>query len=115
MKRGKIVLTPFPFTDLTGNKVRPALIVSTNLRTGGDVILAFISSVFNQSALSPTDETLLKTSADFAATGLKVDSVFKMDKLATVERSIILGEIGEVTANLQTRIDAKLKIALNLK
>ncbi len=115
MKRGKIVLTPFPFTDLTANKVRPAVIVSDSNRIGKDVILAFISSVFDISNLLPTDELWRTTEADFKLTGLKKDSVFKMDKLATVEDSIILGEIGEVPLQLQTKLDAKLKIALSLK
>ncbi len=48
-------------------------------------------------------------------TGLKKNSVFKMDKLATVESSIILGEIGETSPTLQAKLDAKLKIALALQ
>lgn len=32
MKRGTIILTPFPFTDHSKNKVKPALIVSSNNR-----------------------------------------------------------------------------------
>ena len=115
MKRGKIVLTPFPFTDLTRNKVRPALIVSASLTNDNDVILAFISTVFDASKLSPTDELLSIMDADFAATGLKKSSVFKMDKLATIERSILLGELGEVSVILQTKLDVKLKLALELK
>ncbi|MCI0485129.1 MAG: type II toxin-antitoxin system PemK/MazF family toxin [Blastocatellia bacterium] len=112
MTRGKIVLTPFPFTDLTGSKLRPALIVSSSARTGADVILAFISSVFDPSRLASTDEFLLDTDADFPASGLKVSSVFKMDKLATVKRTIIRGELGEASAGLQSRLDEKLKAAL---
>ncbi|MFN3532028.1 MAG: hypothetical protein ACK41Q_05865 [Candidatus Brocadia sp.] len=39
--KGKIVLVPFPFTDLTSTKLRPAL----DIREGEkDVVLAFISS-----------------------------------------------------------------------
>ncbi|MDQ3130729.1 MAG: type II toxin-antitoxin system PemK/MazF family toxin [Acidobacteriota bacterium] len=115
MTRGRIVLTPFPFTDLTANKVRPAVVISDSSRGGVDVILAFISTVFDAANLSPTDELLLDTSPDFALSGLKKSSVFKMDKLATVQKSIILGEIGEVSSTLQIKIDAKLKIALDLK
>ncbi len=115
MTRGKIVLTPFPFTDLTANKVRPAVVISTSSRGGADVILSFISTVFDPANLSPTDELLLDTDADFPVTGLKKSSVFKMDKLATVQKTIILGEIGEVSPTLQTEIDKKLKIALDLK
>ena len=44
MRRGTVVLTPFPFTDLIGQKVRPAVIVSRSDRPGSDVLLAFITS-----------------------------------------------------------------------
>ena len=50
MTRGKVILTPFPFTNLRGKKVRPAVIISSDTRRGGDVIIAFISSVFIASA-----------------------------------------------------------------
>lgn len=44
LRRGDIVLVPFPFTDLSGHKVRPAVIVSPD-PVGVDILLAFISSV----------------------------------------------------------------------
>ena len=115
MKRGKIVLTPFPFTDLTASKTRPAVVVSETARIGVDVILAFISSVYDSSRLLPTDELLEMSDADFALAGLKKNSVFKMDKVATIDGSIILGEMGETSPTLQAKLDAKLKIALALK
>ena len=45
MKRGTIVLTKFPFTDLSSDKRRPALIISREDNQKDDVIVAFITSV----------------------------------------------------------------------
>lgn len=58
MKRGTIILTAFPFTDLQGNRVRPAIIISSDKRRGDDVIVAFISSVIYLARLQETDFVL---------------------------------------------------------
>ena len=46
-KRGDIVLIPFPFADLTGTKIRPALVVSTMAyeKENGNITVAMITSV----------------------------------------------------------------------
>ena len=114
MKRGTVVLTPFPFTDLTGNKVRPALVVSRSDRSGQDVLLAFITSRLNLSP-SRADLSLDSTHPDFTQTGLKVSSRVKLDKLVTVERSVILGELGVLSPVLMQEVDKSLKYALELE
>lgn len=93
MTRGTIVLTPFPFTDLQAAKVRPAVVVSRSDRTGEDVILAFISSVVSSQPLQ-TDLLIDPKIPENRASGLKVPSVVKCDKLAIIRRRMILGELG---------------------
>ena len=55
-KLGDVVLLPFPFTDLTTTKQRPAVVISgkTFNTTHPDVIVAAITSQM-PSALSPDD------------------------------------------------------------
>ena len=112
MKRGKIVLSPFPFTDLSGRKTRPALVVSRSDRTG-DVTLAFITTYFGET-LYDADLLLDRTHPDFAATGLRRSSVVKLDKLITVDQSILLGELGELSVGLIHEANDKLRYALEL-
>ena len=113
MKRGTMVLTPFPFTDLSGQKVRPALVVSRSDRPGSDVVLAFITA--SRSHPLPTTDLLVEDShPDFAQTGLKKSSVIKLDKLVTVETSVLLGELGELSSALLQQTDEKLRHALEL-
>jgi len=93
---GKVVLIPFPFTDLTSAKLRPAVIMSTK-QSLSDLILAFIGSSRTESGNQPGQFLYRLNDQDFAQTGLKVDSIFRFDKLATINKSLILGEIGEVS------------------
>jgi mRNA interferase MazF len=113
MKRGTVVLTPFPFTDLTGQKVRPALVVSRSDRPGSDILLAFITTYRTQPLLA-TELLIADNHPDFAQTGLKLSSVVKLDKLVTVAGAIVLGELGELSAVLLQQVGEKLRYALDL-
>ena len=113
MKRGTVVLTPFPFTDLAGSKVRPAVVVSRSDRPGSDVVLAFATSYRGQPLLA-TDLHIVASHADYGLTGLKGESVVKLDKLATLDFSLIHGELGALSLTLLSALDAKLRYALEL-
>jgi len=113
LQRGDVVLTPFPFTDMSGARVRPALIVSADT-SKADVILAFISSVIPIGIPAATEYVLDTNDTEFAGTGLKQTSVFKMDKLMTLEQTRIMRRLGRVSAVLQQKLDSRLRIALGL-
>jgi mRNA interferase MazF len=90
--KGKIVLVHFPFTDLTSSKLRPALVL---YESADDVIVAFISSKV-PSRIIPSDLVLSADNPAFRSTGLKTPSVIKFDKVATVSKDLIEGEIGKI-------------------
>jgi len=106
------VLVPFPFTDLSGQKVRPAVIISPD-PIGEDILLAFISSVIPTTP-HLTEYVLGATHPAFAQTGLRASVVFRMSKLVTLHRSVILRRLGRVPAELQATLDMKLKRVVGL-
>lgn len=110
-ERGRIVLVPFPFTDLRSQKVRPAVIVSLGRSPQNDVVVAFVSSVISK---SPQIVPVPKTHPAFKTTGLKVSSVIRCDKLATLDCRIVLGEIGTLPTPLRRQMDSCLRRALGL-
>lgn len=89
---GSIVLTRFPFTDLSGDKRRPALVVSRDNDRRPDLVVCFITSV-------PRRGPDMAPLAASPGTGLKVPSVVRFDKLATLDRSVIAGRLGDAPAD----------------
>ncbi len=109
----KIVLVPFPFDDLTANKVRPAVCLTDEITPHNHVILAFITSQVSSNS-TPTDYVIDKTDIDFVTTGLKVSSTVRLHRLMTVTKSIILRELGKLSSLQQTEIDQRLRALFNL-
>ena len=89
---GSIVLARFPFTDLSGDKRRPALVVSRDNRRRTDLVVCFITSVLragpDMAPIAPTP-----------GTGFKVPSVVRFDKLATLDPAVITGKLGDAPAS----------------
>lgn len=111
--RGDIVLVPFPFTDLSDQKVRPAVILTPDPKSS-DILIAFISSS-EPKELQPTDFILKAEHPDFPLCGLKRTSIFKMNKLLTVQRSLIIRRLGKVSPSIQNELDLRLKTATGLQ
>lgn len=84
---GTIVLTDFPFTDLTAVKRRPALVISTDNDRREDVVVAYITSVLRNDV---DDMPMAPTHGN----GLKVPSRVRFDKIATIDKGIIAGRLG---------------------
>ena len=115
VKRGSVVLIRYPFTDLTGAKVRPALVVTPGhlLPRLEDVLCLFISSAMPADLL-PTDFVLEPGHPSFLTTGLKRRSVFRMHKLALLHKVLVLRVLGEGDQSLMDAVDQRLRLALGL-
>ena len=108
--RGDVVLVPFPCSDLSTAKVRPAVVVSTPLyqSTEPDLILAAITSRV-AAAIGPFDYIL----EDWRAAGLRFPSAFK-PVLATLEPTRVLLRVGLLSPHDLTKIDRRSVRALGL-
>lgn len=113
MKRGTIVLTIFPFTDLSTSKRRPAVVISRDIKNNEDIIVAYISSQI-PAKLMDTDFVIKMDDKSFNKTGLIKESVFRMSKVVTISSKIITGELGSTDKNLMKELDKRLKFALDL-
>ncbi len=103
--RGKFVLIPFPFTDLTVSKLRPALVLYEGKR---DVVVAFVSSRFPDKAPEPCIK-IPKEHDEFKLSGLKVSSIIRIDKLATILKDMVVGELGNAGPNLRDEINRTMR------
>jgi mRNA interferase MazF len=89
-----IVLINFPFSDLSGAKVRPALVLSNNTYNSTNldaVVLALTSN------LSRLDYSVLVTNSDLESGRLPVDSAIRVDKPFSVLQGKVLKVQAKVT------------------
>ena len=96
MTPGDIVLIRFQRTDLQAGKLRPALVVVLMTGRHNDWLLAAISYRLYQ-AITGLDEVIYPTDADFSQTRLRVASVIRASRLATVEDSVIDARLGRIS------------------
>lgn len=103
---GKVILVPFPFSDLSESKLRPAVVLADALR--GDWILCQVTSnpYGDPHVVSITDES-------FSDGSLRIGSFARPGKLFTASSGLMLGEVGmlkaEVTLQIINRIIAMLR------
>ncbi len=106
-KPGQIVLFPFPQTNLTSGKTRPALLLGKLPGLYNDWLICMISSQLHQ-YIQHFDEVVDKNDTDFVQSGLKMPSIIRVGRLAVVEESVLLGAIGEIEDERLKRIKTNL-------
>jgi len=92
LSRGDIVLVPFPFTDGTSSKLRPALVVALSQRHQDDEL------------------DILTSQPDFAISGLKVSSRLRLTRMTTLAMPLVLRRIGALPQSLQPDYQRKVQL-----
>ena len=101
---GEVVLVPFPFSDLSQSKLRPAVVLADAGR--GDWVLCQITSKpYGDPAAVPLD------APDFASGGLLVASFARPGKLFAANAALIVRSVGRLNdAAFQRVLDAVVKL-----
>lgn len=109
LKRGEVLLLPFPFADAAATKVRPGLVMSSALYhgTGSDVIVAAMTS--NVESRRSFDVLL----QDWRQAGLYAPTVVKAT-LATISSSFVRHRLGRVSRRDLENVSQALRRALAL-
>jgi mRNA interferase MazF len=93
MKTGDVVLIPFPFSELSNVKLRPAVVICQTSDVYKDLVLAAVTSVLHNPLHS--NELLLKPDDE---NGLRVESILRCDRIMTLKKDtmhIRIGCLGE--------------------
>jgi len=90
--KGSVVLVPFPFSDLSQAKLRPAIVMADAGR--GDWILCQVTSkpYGDHRAIAIGEQ-------DFETGGLRVASVARPGKLFTAHATLLSAEVGQLRAS----------------
>jgi mRNA interferase MazF len=115
IRRGDVVLVDYPYTDRTGSKVRPTLVVSADeINNEDDAVIAAITSVVRAS-LKSSELFVDLTKPDAVGSGLLSDSVVECWNLLTIDQKFIVHKIGRLSRGLMRQVDDCLKKGLGVK
>jgi mRNA interferase MazF len=95
-KRGDVVLVPFPFTDLSSNKQRPALVVSSDAfnSTHSDIVVVAITS---HVPVSMGPDEFFISQDELRHCGLPKPSILKLSKIVTLHQRLTIKRIGSMS------------------
>jgi mRNA interferase MazF len=88
--KGSVVILPFPFSDLSNTKRRPALVLAD--LQGNDILLCQITSQNNSGYFS-----IPLANTNFDSGSLPVDSFIKPYRIFTADKNIILRNVGKIS------------------
>jgi mRNA interferase MazF len=88
IRPGEFWVADIPFTNASGRKKRPALVLWID---GHDAVVAAVTS---GSPRSVTDVVL----ADWKSSGLRLASTVRLSRLDCLEQSLLIGRIGVISA-----------------
>jgi len=94
--KGEVVVLPFPFSNLSGSKKRPALVLSD--LSGDDIILCQITSQ------NTDNNSMLLDESSFSSGSLPVISYIRPTRIFTADKNIIIRKAGVIKESLRKEV-----------
>jgi len=104
MKKGDLLVADIPFTDLTDRKLRPALVLVPE-NNDHDVLLAFVTTKMDKRDLT----SIFISRTDLTGTGLKKESLIRINRLITLNMELVQGRIGCLPPSKILEMDQNLR------
>jgi mRNA interferase MazF len=116
VNRGDVVLLDHPFSDRSGSKVRPVLVVQADARNAllTNTIVAMITRNLSRVGTDPTQLLIDISTPDGQRSGLNAISAVTCGNLFTVHEDLVRRKIGELSDALMQQVNDCLKRALEL-
>ena len=105
--KGDIILLPFPFTDFSTLKVRPAVIVGKTLKKEPDLFIVPLTSKIHD--LLPGEFPI----SDWKNSGLNVPTAVKKGCLL-IDKAMIKKVVGKISSKTLNELEKSLKFWLDL-
>lgn len=104
--KGDIVLTQFPFTDLSQTKLRPSVVLWSD-SPKDEITLCFISSQ-NIDNLTSNEFVIKDSDPEFPTTGLRVSSKVRVARIATLNQMLIVRCLGKLETQQIQKLNSKM-------
>ena len=117
VRRGEVVIVDFPYSNQTGRKVRPALVIQADLLNQlqpADTILAAIAR-WHRSDRTATEYAIDISTVEGQRTGILTKSVVQCWNLTPYTPARILQVIGKLPDAAMQQVNACLKAALDIR
>jgi mRNA interferase MazF len=88
MQKGDVILVSFPFTNLIGEKLRPAIVL---VESRINITVCFVTSRMHWQ--EPTDVLISPSNQN----GIQKESLIRTSKIATLDKSLAMGLLGKLS------------------
>ncbi|HSD58923.1 MAG TPA: type II toxin-antitoxin system PemK/MazF family toxin [Methanotrichaceae archaeon] len=112
LKKGDVVTVPIDFSDFSGSKVRPMLVLYHDPETR-ELTVAYITSKVPSSP-GPYDILIPLGTPSSIKAGLDEDSMLKARWITVIKRVLVLRKIGEADADLRARVNKTIAACLTI-